>query len=139
MKIDIYCYSITEDSDALRSSSCGVLLVVGDGRYRHRIYGYTLGSSSEEEAMFRSVVLGLSAVLPGFRGLPACLYICHPEIEAMISSRPKALRWYTYYKDISIEIIDELNNYMLVAKSAAERALKDQENYDSGTIDDLPC
>jgi hypothetical protein len=92
----------------------------------------------------QAVRLALSSIIPAMRGYPTNLFITNQDVANFITSPAIMLgyreqinelkRWYSYYKDIAVNLLTNSHSYYNRACELARQGLDSQISYDSGTF-----
>lgn len=147
MRFEIYCAGASRDDGLIsQMGGCGVVLVAVDnhGRVQSREFSFGLGGSPKLLADIQSVRLALASIIPPMRSNKCLLYLDNPDVASFLTTSTIMLgfreqigelkRWFSYYKDISVNLLVGPNQYLNKAKELAQNGLTKQTNTDSRTF-----
>lgn len=150
MKIDLVCAGACRDNGKpTQIAGCGVIIILTDDydRVQSREFGWALGNSSSNLANIQAARLGLSSVLPQFRGNETLLHMSSKFVVDLLKTEivPKKnideiselRRWFSYYPEIVAHTFNDGHidvETIKRVKDLAKTALERQEHFDSGTV-----
>lgn len=144
--IEILCVGMSKDKITTKIGGCGVVLIATDEhkRKQKREFSFGLGNSPQILTDIQACRLALSSVIPASRHTEVMLYLDNPEVASVLTNDTtiaafkeqiaELKRWKSYYKNLTINVVDESNLKLSRARELALIGLESQENTDSGTL-----